>query len=1245
MKRKGRVVLYSAVALLSAGGVLASVTSCDTTVKKEEDSWVSKYSISVERVDGVTVSVNKTKANQGDEVEVTVKVYDEGNYEIDKVYANDIAVGCKSSGLYVFNMPKGNVTVKATIKEKAKAATYLLTLPAKTDEYSVTANANVTGITAGTVVGLTITNKKEDSKYIEKVKVGDLLVGGENGFYKFIMPEKDVSVSITMGDVKARDSIHTLEVAEHSDDITVSEVGKSYWAGDLIRISVSTSDETKYIKTVKVNSNVIGGIDGVYSFTMPAEDTVISVETGLKDDLYEKFSVVLPVTDEDSLYSITASQVMDVKAGALVTLNITPKDASYYVKEVTMNGTKLVVEDEVSFYMPAATAVVQVTLAQDASKVVRNLSCSVAENDYFDYGFTDSNNNVITSALPGTKIKFWAISKETHYYETKQINSVRFKVGSSYQWVDPNNSTTDVYYRPTSKYGTYVEFTVGTEDVVVDSASPVDKEYGITYSASGISADTIVNTNSTTKAKKGETVKFYPVSPIDYELVGVSIKDRNNNIIEATYVAGSSTYYSSSNAYYKFTMPSGKVTVTLTYKGAKQIVSVITDGHAKIVDMRTESTRTTVAEGESTIDYGTNTNDRFAYVNRVGESIYWNVEVDDSSIYMVNKVTYTIDGVTKELSESGWGTNKYYYINKLPRFESLVINVTTKDSRVPVSVTETAADSDSEVTNAGELELKTYNSTTKTYSDFIGTKEDGTKYIQQQSSAITVYAKFNTKTEYVSDDAQYALVGLSLNTQTFTLTSVNADGYYAFSIWSSSIKDTNEFKYQVRKYTKVFKDEAVVGSYYGPNLVSVSSDYDYDSSETTSTKSYYALIVDEFARFGVTSGSASSSGYTSGGAKTPVVGTSLLTKDETNPNKFTYGTTSGTTDEIYYLGNDWVFYKHRNYASGSWAMAQSAFMKKGNNLSSYDSSKCYGASVDGTSSQEGIVRIGLKDGTSTWGYFDMKNNVYKVGLTVEDDSSAFTKGGVVTLKDGDEIFKTYEFTYANSLKEVTLDKFAGTYTAGASSTSDDGSLVLNGVGGSTLNGVTGTYEVESENEEQATIKVTTEKENVDGTTGNWPKTNNVIRRFVVDKATGTYTANNGKKVNLPTSYKSFKSTTTVKGSDDVDYTFLIGVEYDDFNNINCTGESQSKGKVNSGYVSHDLDLSSGYCDLIVETSRYSYLDGAATFKVRLVADSNNDIAKLIVNGTITNKNASTYYDTVAPRGTSWTFVDTEFLAA
>ncbi len=1238
MKRKGRVVLYSAIALLSAGGVLASVTSCDTTVKKEEDSWVSKYSISVERVDGVTVSVNKDKANQGDEVEVTVKVYDEGNYEIDKVFANDVVIGCKSSGLYVFNMPKGNVTVKATIKEKAKAATYLLTLPSETEEYSVTANTSVTGITAGTVVGLTVKNKKEDSKYIAKVKVGDLLVGGENGYYKFIMPEKDTSVSVTMGDLKARDFIHTIEVGELDSDVTVTGVGSSYWAGDLIRINVSTSDETKYIKAVKVNDNVIGGVDGVYSFTMPAEDSVIEVETGLKDDLYEKFSVVLPVVDEDSLYSITASQVMDVKAGALVTLNITPKDATYYVSEVTMNGTKLVVGDEVSFYMPAATAVVQVTLAQDPSKVARSLTCSVTANDYFDYAFTDSNNNVITSALPGTKIRFWCISKESHNYETKQINSVRFRPGGDYEWGYPNSGTTDTYNSVAKKYGTYVEYTVGSVDIDVDTATPTDKEYDIKYSAEGISADTIVNSNSTTKSKKGDTVKFYPVSPIDYELVSVSIKDGNNNIIDATYVAGSSTYYSSSSAYYKFTMPAGKVTVTLTYKGAKQLVSVVTDAHAKIVDMRTSYTRTTVAEGESTIDYGTNTNDKYAFVNRIGESIYWNVEVDDSSIYMVDKVTYTIDGVEKTLSESGWGSNRYYYINKLPKFETLVINVTTKDSRVPVSVTEVAADSSSEVTNAGELELKTYDSSTKTYSDFIGIKEDGTKYIQQQSSSITVYAKFNTKEEFISDDAQYSLIGLSLNSQTFSLTSLNADGYYAFSVWSSTIKDTNEFKYQVRKYTKTFADEDVVGSYYGPNLVSVSSDYDYDYGESTYEKTYYSLTVDEFARFGVASGSATTSGYSSGPKEKPAVGTSLLTKDEANPNKFTYG----STDEIYYLGNDWVFYKHRNSATSSWAMAQSAFMKKGNNLSSYNSEKCYGASVDGTSSQEGIVRIGLKDGTSTWGYFDLKNNIYKVGLTVEDDSSAFKKDGVVVLKDGEEVFKTYLFTYASTVKEVQLDEYGGTYTAGASSTSDDGTLVLNGVGGATLNGNSGSYEVETDSDGNETIKVTT-SEAVSNLTSSWPKKNEVIRKFVVDKETGTYTANNGSIIEFPSNYKSFVATSAVTGSDGVDYTFLFSFEYDDIKYFNCDNAETSGGRIYSQtYLRFDIDLSEGYCDLVVETSKYSYLDGAESLRVRVVGNDDGSINKLVINGTVGNSANS--YHTVAPTGTTWTFSNVEFKA-
>ena len=1241
--KRGKIALYSLGIVLGTVGLVAGVTSCDLSVNTEKESWVAPYKIDVEQTSGVTVSVNQDKAKEGDTITVSVTVSDPTNYMIDTVKANDVVLGSNGDGTYSFTMPAKDVTIKATIKETPKATTYSLSLPSETDEYSVTSNIAVDAITAGTVVGVTITNKVSSTKYVESVKVGDCLIAGENGNYKFVMPAENVSLIITMGDVGARNVAHTLTISDELDeDVTVvSPTQTEFWAGDKVELGVTTSDSTKYIKSVTVNGISVGGINDIYSFNMPTEDAIVEVTTGLKDDLYEKFNITLPTSTD---FTVTADQSENVKAGALVTLAITPVDATYYVKSVTINGVALEASNNVSFYMPAEDVTVSVTLAQDPSKVTRTLTCTVETNDYFDYVFTDTSKNVITSALPGTKIYFWALSKESHGYETKQINQVRFIDGTSYNWVYSSNLTKDTYfgkYDGNYRYGTYATYTVGTNDITVDMASPVDKEYDITYKASGSSSSDAVNSNSTTAAKKGETVKFYPISPLDYELTDVSGKVTSTNaIIDITYVAATTSSWgsSSSSAYYKFTMPEGKVTITLTYKGAREVVSVVTDGHAKVLDMRTTSSRTDTTAGATTVDYGTNTNAKYAYVSRINESLYWTVDVDDSSTYMIDKVTYTYDGVTKELSSSGYGTNVYYYIYKMPKFtESFTINVTTKDRRMPVEVSETT----DTVTNCGELDLKVYtkSGSTYTYEDFVKTKEDGTKYVEKPDSAIGLAVKLNVFDGFNTETSQYALTYFEINGSQYTLSTMNDDGYYLLSVYASSIKDStvenpNTINYKVTKYETKLDNNEIVGSYYGPNLVSATSDYDYDDESYSYKKTYYSMTIDKFARWGTASGEYSSSGYYSGPAANPAVGTTTLDYiDDSDATKFKYG----DTDEVYNLGDGWIFYKHRYSASSSWTVAQSAFMKKGATLATY-AHKEMAATVDGTNSKEGIAQITLADGTETWAYFDLTNNVYKIGLEAATNTNSFKKDGVVVLKDGDSVYKTYLFTSTSSIKEATLDEYAGTYKASDSSTSKDGDLVLNGVGGASLNGTSGySYTTSTDSDGKITVEVVGSEKVTSY------KTNEVTRKFVIDKENGTYTANNAKLVTFPSNYTSYKAT-GVLGSDGVSYDFLLAYEYDDMKYFNSDGAESYAGRIYSGtYLNFDIDLSNGYVELFVNANYVSNLEGASSLRIKIVQDEGATKAtKLIVNGTVGNsKNSSNS----APAGTTWTFTDTEFLAA
>ena len=107
---------------------------------------------------------------------------------------------------------------------------------------------------------------------------------------------------------------------------------------------------------------------------------------------------------------------------------------------------------------------------------------------------------------------------------------------------------------------------------------------------------------------------------------------------------------------------------------------------------------------------------------------------------------------------------------------------------------------------------------------------------------------------------------------------------------------------------------------------------------------------------------------------------------------------------------------------------------------------------------------------------------------------------------------------------------------------------------------------------------------------------------------------------------------------------MISYRYDDIVYFNSDGDKTTAGRIyNGSYLRFDIDLSNGDVELFVTANSISDLEGASSLRIKIVQDEGASKAtKLIVNGTVGNsKNSSNS----APAGTTWTFNNTEFLAA
>ena len=160
-----------------------------------------RHKVTLQEISGVSISgLNSEGYAKGDTVTFTLTVSD-STKEIDTVKAGDETLTA-TNGSYSFTMGESDVTIIVTLKDKGSVETSFKVNYATSEDYSISGlkSEYKEGDTVEFVVDVVNLDKEIDS-----VTVSDVtdLVATTDGHYSFVMPAKDVTITVTLKDLSS----------------------------------------------------------------------------------------------------------------------------------------------------------------------------------------------------------------------------------------------------------------------------------------------------------------------------------------------------------------------------------------------------------------------------------------------------------------------------------------------------------------------------------------------------------------------------------------------------------------------------------------------------------------------------------------------------------------------------------------------------------------------------------------------------------------------------------------------------------------------------------------------------------------------------------------------------------------------------------------------------------------------------------------------------------------------------------
>ena len=232
-------------------------------LEMEVYNWKGQFDVTVAKTENGTVAVDKTSADEGDEVTVTVTPAD--GYVLESLTVDGQKVTVEN-GSYTFAMPAKNVSIAAKFVSVAGPA-YSVTIGSMTNG---TVTADKQTASEGEKVTLTVT--PASGYVIETVKINGNAITAVGGVYSFTMPAQNAAVTATFR--KESGESYKITVRKVTGGVVIPEKTTAK-AGETVRLSIAP-ESNYYLDSLYGNNEEIIGRNGIYSFVMPAEDVIIT---------------------------------------------------------------------------------------------------------------------------------------------------------------------------------------------------------------------------------------------------------------------------------------------------------------------------------------------------------------------------------------------------------------------------------------------------------------------------------------------------------------------------------------------------------------------------------------------------------------------------------------------------------------------------------------------------------------------------------------------------------------------------------------------------------------------------------------------------------------------------------------------------------------------------------------------------------------------------------------------------------
>ena len=539
------------------------------------------YTVTPATVTGGKISVDKTTANMGDTVTVTLTP--DNGMKVEKLTVNGTEVTV-TNGKATFTMPAKNTTVSATFVGE----TYKVSMSAATNG-KVTAPA-----TAAYNSIVTITLTPNEGYEVDKVTVNgsssNVSVGGNKA--TFTMPAEDVTVAATFKAIDYKVTTEAVTGGKISVDKTTANIG------DTVTITL-TPDTGMKLDKVTVDGTAVTVSGNKATFTMPAKNVKVSATF-----LGETFKITKGEVKNGKL-EVAGSAPYN----STVTVTVTPNEG-YKLDKLTVNGTAVTVTNgKATFTMPSKDTTVAATFKAIDYKVTTSASGGKISVDKTTANVGDTITVTLTPDA-GMKVEKLTVNgenvkvsgnKATFTMPAKDAKVVANFVGETYKITKAEVKNGKLEVAGTAAYNSEVSMTVTPDKGYKLTSISVKDANGKTVSVSGSGTkysfkmpDGAV-TVSATFEKATYTITVGSVSngslSVDKKTAGygdtitISVSANANykiNYVSATDANGNSVKLNGSNGKYTFTMPDSNVKVTASIVGETYSITAPTVENATI---------------------------------------------------------------------------------------------------------------------------------------------------------------------------------------------------------------------------------------------------------------------------------------------------------------------------------------------------------------------------------------------------------------------------------------------------------------------------------------------------------------------------------------------------------------------------------------------------------------------------------------------------------------------------------------